>query len=181
MGWDTDPSAGEVVYAAGDTFAINANTILFAVWKKNGPIKPNRTFTLKKVFEGLEEIPADFSLEYTVKSGTNTATETFNVSNAASVDENNLIVIWEAPYFYNMKSSNEITIVENADVNGYTYVAKVGSNSFDGHTIKFNVASMASGVTRTITNTYIKDVIEKPALTITKTADQKEEIGRAHV
>ena len=51
-------------------------------------------------------------------------------------------------------------------------MAKVGSNSFDGHTIKFNVASMASGVTRTITNTYIKDVVKKPALTITKTADQ---------
>ena len=172
LGWSTDKTATEADIAPGDEMKLNENTILFAVWKKNGPTQPNRTFTLKKVFEGLEEIPADFSLEYTVKSGTNTATETFNVSNAASVDENKLIVIWEAPYFYNMESSNEITIVENADVNGYTYTAEVNVGEAKGNTITFKIAPMFSGGNRTITNTYTKDVVEKPALTLTKTADQ---------
>ncbi len=174
LGWSTSSTATNPSYYPGGTINVTGTTTLYAVWKKNGPIKPNRTFTLKKVFEGLEEIPADFSLEYTVKSGTNTATETFNVSNAASVDENKLIVIWEAPYFYNMGSSNEITIVENADVNGYTYTAEVNVGNANDNMITFTIGAMFSSGTRTITNTYIKDVVEKPALTITKTASATE-------
>ena len=33
VGWDTDASADEVVYEAGDMFAITQNTTLYAVWK----------------------------------------------------------------------------------------------------------------------------------------------------
>lgn len=44
-GWDTDSSAETVVYAAGDSFAINSSMSLYAVWEENetpDPVDPDK-------------------------------------------------------------------------------------------------------------------------------------------
>ena len=44
-GWDTDSKAENVVYEAGDTFTINADTTLYAVWEKIQP--KNTSYTVE--------------------------------------------------------------------------------------------------------------------------------------
>lgn len=172
LGWneDKDATSADPKWGFGEEVVLNQNTTLYAIWKKNGPTPPNGTFDLKKVFVGLDEIPADFSFDYTVTSGTNTATEKFNIGNAKSVDEDTLTVTWKAPYYYNMGANNNVTIVEKADVEGYTYTATSSAGNANGNTITFVINAMLSGATRTITNTYTPNIVEKPELTVTKTA-----------
>lgn len=74
LGWDTDPSAKNVVYEENDTFVINEDTTLYAVWKTTEPAKPeielvSHPVELTKVFNGLtsvEQIPENFKITYTI-------------------------------------------------------------------------------------------------------------------
>ena len=134
LGW-ADSASGSVKYKAGSPIMLQSsspNKTIYAVWEKNEPVQPNRNFTLTKVFKGLEEIPANFSLNYKVVSGNNTAERTFNYGDA-TVDTDKMTLTWNAPYFYGMGTDNSITIVENADVSGYTYVAEVNVGEAKEH------------------------------------------------
>ncbi len=127
---------------------------LTAVWESK-EVKP-REFTLEKVFEGLDEIPENFSMTVDVVCGELRTSKTLDLNNAESIDEDNLTVTWKAPYYYDQGNSNIIKVTEHGDVDGYTYTAKASSGSVNGNVITLNIAAMFSGGTRTITNTYIE-------------------------
>ena len=139
---------------------------LTAVWESK-EVKP-REFTLEKVFEGLDEIPENFSMTVDVVCGELRTSKTLDLNNAESIDEDNLTVTWKAPYYYDQGNSNIIKVTEHGDVDGYTYTAKASSGSVNGNVITLNIAAMFSGGTRTITNTYIESGSTDPdTITVT--------------
>ena len=160
---------------------------LTAVWEQNAPVIPDRTFRLVKEFKGLNDVPEDFTISYNLvcadtTNGTLTSSGTLTGQNG-TVDEDAMTVTWQVPYFYGQKlagnpdnnATNVLTITEDCDVEGYTYESGVRgaymTKNADG-TITCIVSSMASGVTRTITNTYSKTappVDDNNGVSITKT------------
>ena len=125
-------------------------------------IVETKEMTFKKIFVGLKEIPQNFSIQWEVicdspTEGMLAACETLTLDNAEKVEVNTGTVTWKVPYFYNKGESSRITITENCDVDGYIYSAEPSSGKADGNVIILSVGSIASGVTRSVTNTYKED------------------------
>ena len=132
-------------------------------------IVETKEMTFKKIFVGLKEIPQNFSIQWEVicdspTEGILAACETLTLDNAEKVEVNTGTVTWKVPYFYNKGESSRITITENCDVDGYIYSAEPSSGKADGNVITLAVGSIASGVTRFVTNTYKEDDSKEIAL-----------------
>ncbi|MCI8801556.1 MAG: DUF11 domain-containing protein [Lachnospiraceae bacterium] len=132
-------------------------------------IVETKEMTFKKIFVGLKEIPQNFSIQWEVicdspTEGMLAACETLTLDNAEKVEVNTGTVTWKVPYFYNKGESSIITITENCDVDGYIYSAEPSSGKADGNVITLAVGSIASGVTRFVTNTYKEDDSKEIAL-----------------
>ncbi len=152
-------NAGNIVSA----ILQGSGTKLLLYFKKD-KVEPNKTFTLTKRFEGIDQIPGSFSIHYTVKAGDNSTTGTLNLVNGTVSGKT---ITWQVPYYYNTGATNEVTLVESGNVMNYTYTASAPLGSVNGNVITFSVGAMASGVDRTVTNTYHST--KKPELEITKT------------
>nr|WP_300841919.1 hypothetical protein [uncultured Acetatifactor sp.] len=132
-------------------------------------IVETKEMTFKKIFVGLKEIPQNFSIQWEVicdspTEGMLAACETLTLDNAEKVEVNTGTVTWKVPYFYNKGESSRITITENCDVDGYIYSAEPSSGKADGNVITLAVGSIASGVTRFVTNIYKEDDSKEIAL-----------------
>lgn len=185
-GWADSPKATSATYQPNGSCLVeqtvagyNGGSVtktLYAVWEPNAvePVTPAE-FNFQKVFKGLDEIPTDFSIHWSVQCGELTAEKTLTMANAVAIDKGAMSVTWKVPYYYNQGSSNGVTITENCDVNGYTYTATPSIGNASGNVIQMSIGAMASGGTRSVTNTYHQQAEPEPgSVTVEKTPVKTE-------
>lgn len=160
------------------TSAAPSKTV-YAVWEEvsTAPV-PTEGITVSKVFSGLtvDEIPEDFSIEYTAvnkKDSQYSVSKTLTLENFEDFDEDTMTLTWKAPHYYKTGGS-DITLQENGDVAGYTYVTSVNKGTVDDdtHTVTVSYSTLISATNLTLTNTYTPATVtpDNPKLTgFTKT------------
>ena len=194
IGWDTDSSADEVVYAAGSTFTINTNTTLYAVWEKN-PVPEAKTISVTPLvtFEvegkdaaqlAADQIPENYQMTLTYADLDGKHERTLSKADATVTTEGNLglpVLTWPA---FDVKIAKEsgakIDIAVQQDnyhigdnseiIYNRTYTTDGGSQS-DGAGM-ITVRQAAYSVKATTKNYYKLPDPGTPNLTITKSADK---------
>lgn len=190
-GWDTDPSADEVVYNKGDSFTIEKDTILYAVWKSiaSNPGTQSGNFTVKKSFSGLDTgvaVPnVTLSYEaYRTKDDIMVGTkETGNVVLTLNGNEYTGTItptVWnmgnisnaERPHYKNIVVITED--LDSAKVNGYIWKSFEARYPADGtnvgnNSVKFTIDGATFGKTLSVKNSYTKDTPKTREIPVTPT------------
>lgn len=157
---NADAGTVDITWPVVLTSAATSKTV-YAVWEKVSTAPAStECITVSKVFNGLtvDEIPEDFSIEYTAvnkKDSQYSVSKTLNLENFEDFDEDTMTLTWEAPHYYKTGGS-DITLQENGDVAGYTYEtsASKGDVDNDTHTVTVTYSTLISTATLTLTNTY---------------------------